>query len=251
MTRTFNLIARISDFAPKKDRRVLRSIVDRLPDGIDLYDEMDLLKASCHNPSLFLLGDATIHISPYGSAYSFFLIELSDGRRRVRTNELMHGGFEPNCEKLRDFFLGLEAMIRYGSALKGIIKPQKTRSTETLTRKEVEAFCKSCQADAVIPLVHSLIDARNSFSHLLQSCERIHYNGEPLDLCFSRSHFHRNADRYDVDESEMQNIRFFEDDAFTASEALITAYRDFQHEQLDVKALAENLRSFLRDNDAD
>lgn len=250
MTRTFNLIARITDYAPKKYRGGLRAIVDKLPEDVDVYEEMDLLKASCPNPSLFLLGDATIHLSPYGAGFSFFLLDLPDGRRRRHTNELMHGGFEPTCEKLRDFFLGLEAMIRYGAAIKGIIKPPKTRSTETLSRKEVEAFCKACDADSVIPLVHLLIDARNSFSHLLQSCDRIRYNDEPLELCFSKGHFHRNADRYEVDEAEMQNMRFFEEDAFTAAEALITAYRTFQHEQLDAKALSENVRSFVRDSDA-
>jgi hypothetical protein len=237
VSRSFNLISRISDWAPKSARRPLRLAVDRLPERIEYQDELELLKASCQTPSLFLLGDWDIHISSFGSSVSMFLLSLPDGSRRRTTNELTHGMSEPNCEKLREFFVGFETTVRCGAFIAKLIDEKKARSTEPLPRRVVENFCKAANAASHIETVHLLLDARNQFCHLLEKCDRIRYDRVPLELCFDRPSFFRNCDRYDVPEEDEKEMRFFLEDAFSASEALIEYYRTIQHQQLDLQCL--------------
>jgi hypothetical protein len=245
-TQTFNLVARIAEYAPKKEGRAIKNCGDRLPNDVDHWDEVRLIKTASPPVALYLLGDADINLTPYGAAFSAFSITLPSGKRRLHHN-VMHGGFEPRCEKLRDFFVGMECMIRYGCAITGIIATEKASTTEPLSRNQVRDFCTQCGATEVIPLVHLLLDARNSFCHSLLSCDRIRYNDQPLNLCFSKSHFYRNHQAYDVDDGEIATMRFFDEDAFTASEALIVAYRKIQHRQLDVKVLSQAVTAFLTD----
>ncbi len=146
MTRTFNLLRRIAGYAPKRERRAIEACASRLPTKIDFWDEFEILKDATPPLALFFLGDATINISPYGSSYSMYLITLPDGKRRHLTNELMHGGFEPKCEKLRDFFVGMETLIRCGCVIKGIVNRSRLTTTAPLSRENVSDYCRSSGA---------------------------------------------------------------------------------------------------------
>jgi hypothetical protein len=246
MRHTANLIARLADYAPKKERRAITACARRLPPDIDCWDEVRLIKLASNTLSLFLLGNAEINLSPYGAALSLFSVELPNGKRRLHHNELTHG-MDVRCEALRDFFVGMESMLRCGCGITEIITPQKACSTEPLGRREIERFCNACGAGKVVCLVHLLLDARNSFCHSLVKCENIRYNDEPLDLCFSKVYFYRNCKRYETRRDAMLGMRFFEEDAFAASELLITGFRKIQHRQINVKVLSEFITEFLKE----
>jgi len=244
MRHALRLLSRIAAMAPKKDRRALEARIDTLPANIELHDEIEILQSSSHRLSLFFLDDTVINLSPYSWECSMRLMTLKDGRRRHQVNLLMPSGFEPKCEALRTFFVGLETLLRCGCAVEGIISPSKLSSTSPLNRTEIERFCKAHGIMREIAIIHMILNARNTFCHSLLDCDKIPYGDATFDLCFSRAHFNRNCETYDLSPDDIAEVDIFCDDAFAVSEKLLSAFQSIQHSQIDLRSLSSAINAF-------
>jgi hypothetical protein len=86
--------------------------------------------------------------------------------------------------------------------------------------------------DKSLATLREIKAVRNKFSHTISSVRRIEYFGVPLEDCFRRS----------PDESIQH---WFKEEAFDATEDLISIFKRHQHEQVDVGLLVGAAEEFL------